>query len=94
MASFSALMASIVLQLSGATALDAILGKKTWRLSVKVGDLVNVRSHITTNQILLTHTRQGILVHNHGDGYYNVVLDNGVTIMTAYANFEVISESR
>ena len=61
---------------------------------MKVGDLVKVRSHVTTNQILLTHTRQGIVVHNHADGYYNVMLDNGVIIMTAYANFEVISEGR
>tara|TARA_B100000085_G_C18319099_1_gene421528 strand:+ start:135 stop:320 length:186 start_codon:yes stop_codon:yes gene_type:complete len=61
---------------------------------MKVGDLVKVRSHITSNGILLTKTMQGILIHNHGDGYHNVVLDNGVRIMTAYANLEVISESR
>ena len=45
---------------------------------MKVGDLVKVRSHITTNGVLLTKTVQGILVHNHGDGYHNVVLDNCV----------------
>ena len=61
---------------------------------MKVGDLVKVRSHITTNGVLLTRPRQGILVHNHCDGYHNVVLDNGVRIMTTYANLEVISESR
>ena len=61
---------------------------------MKVGDLVKVRSHITTNEILLTRSCQGIIVHNHADGYYNIVLDNGVRIMTAYANFEVISEGR
>ena len=61
---------------------------------MKVGDLVKVRPHITSNGALLARMRQGILVHNHGDGYHSVVLDNGVRIMTAYANLEVISESR
>ncbi len=61
---------------------------------MKVGDLVKVRSHITTNGVLLTKSVQGILIYRHGDGFYNVVLDNGVRIMTAYANIEVISESR
>jgi hypothetical protein len=61
---------------------------------VKVGDLVKVRSHITTNGVLLTKSEHGILVYRHGDGYHNVVLDNGVRITTAYANLEVISASR
>jgi len=66
---------------------------------VKVGDLVKVRlpndrPHITSNRVLLTKSVQGILVHNWGDGNHSVVLDNGVRIMTSYANLEVISESR
>ena len=61
---------------------------------MRVGDLVKVRSHITANGVLLTKSVQGILIYRHGDGYHNVVLVNGVRIMTAYANLEVISESR
>ena len=61
---------------------------------MKVGDLVKVRSHITTNGVLITMPAIGFIIYRHGDGFYNVVLDNGVRIMTAYANLEVISESR
>ena len=61
---------------------------------MKVGDLVKVRSHITSNGVLLTKSVQGILIYRHGDGFFNVVLDYVVSIMTAYANLEVISESR
>ena len=61
---------------------------------MKVGDLVRVRPHITSNHVLIAKSVVGFLVHNHGDGYHNVVLDNGVRIMTAYANLKVISEGR
>ena len=61
---------------------------------MKVGDLVRVRSHITSNRVLLRKPRLGILVCRRDSGYHSVVLDNGVRITTPYANLEVINGSR
>ena len=61
---------------------------------IKVGNLVNIKPHITGNRVLVMSTSLGIVTSAlKGHGYYEVILDNGVKIMTSYANLEVVSEN-
>ena len=61
---------------------------------MKVGDLVRVRPHITSNHVLIAKSVVGFLVYRRDTGYHSIVLNSGVKITTAYANLEVISEGR
>ena len=73
------------------------------KTKVKVGDLVSVRPHIANaksphtlnTKMLLIDGSMGVVISKlNGNGYYDVMLSNGKVIFTAYANLEVISESR
>ena len=75
------------------------------KTKVKVGDLVHVRPHIANTwsaartrdgrKILLVDGATGVVISRlNGEGYYDVMLNSGKVIFTAYANLEVISESR
>ena len=70
------------------------------KTKVKVGDLVKVKMHIANTydaggKMLIHNSPVGVVISRlNGDGYYDVMLNNGTVIFTAYANLEVISESR
>ena len=69
-------------------------------MKVKVGDLVNVRVHITNtrsgDKMLISEPEVGIVTNRqNGAGYYDVLINRtGKIIFTSYANLEVINESR
>ena len=70
------------------------------KTKIKVGDLVHVRPHIansntTGRKVLLVDGATGVVISRlNGNGYYDVMLNSGKVIFTAYANLEVISEGR
>lgn len=72
------------------------------RVKIKVGDLVNIRPHLAgdahsgeSNSVMILESKVGIVKSRlNGNGYYDVLLNNGKVVFTAYANLEVINESR
>ena len=61
---------------------------------INVGDLVSSRAHIAQTKhgkMLISEPTIGVVVSHHGGGYYDVVLNTGKVIRTAYANLEVIN---
>ena len=68
-------------------------------MTLKVGDLVLVRPHLTANAVNVVVTDVGLVVSNAeplpcGSGFYDVLLSNSVRVVTTYANLEVISGNR